>query len=83
MDDRQIDRTIALAWSDRVSFEEIRKETGLAETEVISLMRRELKPASFRRWRKRVSGRGTKHRERWKALRKGPKSWDDDTGTDE
>lgn len=71
MDEKQIDRTIALAWADRVSFEEIRKETGLVESEVIAVMRRELKPSSFRRWRKRVSGRGTKHRKRWKASRKG------------
>ncbi len=53
---------IRLAWHDRTSFEEIAKRTGLVESEVIGIMRRELKPSSFRLWRKRVSGRVTKHR---------------------
>ncbi len=53
---------IRLAWHDRTSFEEIKKRSGLSESEVIDLMRQELKPASFRLWRKRVTGRITKHR---------------------
>ena len=53
---------IRLAWEDRTTFEEIEKRTGLTEREVIAVMRRELKPSSFRMWRKRVSGRVTKHR---------------------
>ena len=53
---------IRLAWEDRTTFEEIHKRTGLVEREVITIMRRELKPSSFRVWRKRVSGRVTKHR---------------------
>ena len=55
------DRIIYLAWQDRITFEEIKKETGLSEAEVIKVMRRSLKPSSFRLWRKRVSGRTTKH----------------------
>ena len=53
---------IRLAWEDRTTFEEIEERTGLTEREVIAVMRRELKPSSFRMWRKRVSGRVTKHR---------------------
>ena len=53
---------IALAWSDDVSFDAITDQTGLSETDVIVLMRRKLKPASFRLWRRRVSGRRSKHR---------------------
>jgi uncharacterized protein (TIGR03643 family) len=53
---------IRLAWEDRTTFEEIEERTGLTEKEVITVMRRELKPSSFRLWRKRVSGRVTKHR---------------------
>ena len=34
---------------------------GLKENEVRALMRRHLKPGSFRRWRARVKGRSTKH----------------------
>lgn len=58
----QISLLIRLAWHDRTSFEEIKERTGLSENEVISIMRRELKPSSFRMWRKRVGGRVTKHR---------------------
>jgi uncharacterized protein (TIGR03643 family) len=53
---------IRLAWEDRTTFEEIRERTGCTEAQVIAIMRRELKPSSFRMWRKRVSGRITKHR---------------------
>jgi uncharacterized protein (TIGR03643 family) len=53
---------IRLAWEDRTSFEEIYERTGLMEKQVIEVMRRELKPSSFRMWRRRVSGRVTKHR---------------------
>ena len=59
---------IRLAWEDRTTFEEIKTRTGLVESQVIEIMRRELKPSSFRLWRKRVSGRVTKHRrllEQW------------------
>lgn len=53
---------IRLAWEDRTSFEEIKERTGFTEKQVIDLMRRTLKPSSFRMWRKRVAGRVTKHR---------------------
>lgn len=43
---------VRLAWEDRTSFEEIKERTGLVESQVIDLMRRELKPSSFRCWRK-------------------------------
>lgn len=58
----QISAIIRFAWEDRTSFEEIKERTGLVEREVIEVMRREFKPSSFRLWRKRVSGRITKHR---------------------
>jgi uncharacterized protein (TIGR03643 family) len=58
----QISLVIRLAWEDRTTFEEIKTRTGLAEHEVIDIMRRELKPSSFAMWRKRVAGRITKHR---------------------
>ena len=56
-----IDRIIEMAWEDRTTFDAILETFGLNESEVISLMRRSLKPSSFRLWRKRVSGRKTKH----------------------
>ena len=53
---------ISMTWSDMISFEEIFKKTGLKESEVIKIMRKELSPNSFKNWRKRVSGRKAKHR---------------------
>ena len=62
---------IRMAWEDRTSFEEIRRKTGFVEAEIIKLMRRELKPSSFRLWRKRVSGRKTKHEKRFRQWQRG------------
>ena len=56
-----IDRIIEMAWEDRTSFEAIQHQFGLSEKDVIALMRKEMKSSSFRMWRKRVSGRKTKH----------------------
>ena len=53
---------IGMAWSDKISFDEIKKKTGLVEKEVISIMRKTLKKNSYILWRKRVRGRPTKHR---------------------
>lgn len=52
---------VELAWADDVSFDVIKKQTGFSEAEVIRVMRASLKPSSFRLWRKRVSGRNSKH----------------------
>lgn len=57
----EIDRIIMMAWEDRTSFDAIRSQFGLSPGDVIKLMRRELKPGSFRLWRQRTSGRATKH----------------------
>ncbi|MEM9733059.1 MAG: TIGR03643 family protein [Pseudomonadota bacterium] len=52
---------IELAWCDDTSFDSIEAQTGMSEKEVIALMRREMKPKSFKMWRKRVTGRAAKH----------------------
>lgn len=58
-----IDRVIEMAWEDRTPFEAIELQFGLTESEVIRLMRSELKKTSFNLWRKRVnSGVSQKHR---------------------
>ncbi|NVD08745.1 TIGR03643 family protein [Vibrio sp. JPW-9-11-11] len=54
-------RIIEMAWEDRTPFEAIETQFGLSEQQVIRLMRQSLKPSSFKLWRKRVSGRATKH----------------------
>lgn len=60
----EVDRIIEMAWEDRTPFEAIRHQFGLGEPEVRALMRKEMRPSSFRMWRKRVQGRTTKHRQR-------------------
>jgi uncharacterized protein (TIGR03643 family) len=56
-----IDRIIQMAWEDRTSFDAIQTQFALNESEVIKLMRAQLKRSSFEMWRKRVTGRKTKH----------------------
>ena len=58
----QTDRIIEMAWEDKTPFEAIEFQFKISESEVIELMRAELKPSSFRLWRKRVnSGISQKH----------------------
>lgn len=60
-----IDRIIEMAWEDRTPFEAIKMQFGFTESDVINLMRRELKRGSFNLWRKRVhSGISQKHAEK-------------------
>ena len=61
MSEGSISRIVEMAWEDRTAFEAIEAQFGLNESAVIYLMRRHLKPSSFRMWRVRVSGRRTKH----------------------
>ena len=61
------DEVIGMAWRDKISFDEIKKKTGLNEKEVIKLMRKKLKKKSYILWRKRVRGRVTKHRKLFKS----------------
>ncbi len=56
-----IDRIIEMCWEDRTPFEAIEYQFGLNEEDAIKIMRQNLKPKSFKVWRKRVSGRNTKH----------------------
>ena len=59
MDIRKTDRIIEMAWEDRTTFDAIKSQFGIDE--VIKIMRKNLKQSSFKLWRKRVSGRDTKH----------------------
>jgi len=54
-------RIVEMAWEDRTPFEAIKLQFGLNESLVIKIMRSRLKQKSFKSWRKRVSGRATKH----------------------
>ena len=58
------------AWTNRITFKEIEKKTGKTESEVIKIMRRSVKPVSFRLWRKRVNQKSIKHRKKFEYSRK-------------
>ena len=56
-----ISRIIEMAWEDRTTFDAIDSVYGLKEQKVKELMRSNLKPSTYKLWRKRVYGRKTKH----------------------
>ncbi len=55
-------RIIEMAWEDRTPFDAIEKLYGFTESDVIKLMRTNLKPKTFKNWRERVSGNQHKHK---------------------
>lgn len=62
MESKDIDRIIEMAWEDRTPFEAIEIQFGISESQVIALMRKELKRSSFNLWRARVhQGVSSKH----------------------
>jgi len=61
LSERAIDRIIEMAWEDRTTFDAIKFQFELTEQDVITLMRTQMKPKSFKLWRQRVQGRKTKH----------------------
>lgn len=66
LSEQEIDRIIEMAWEDRTPFDAIKAQFGCPESEVIKIMRNELKRSSFNRWRKRVnSGPSQKHQKKY------------------
>ena len=65
-----IDWVIWAARADRITFEEIKEKTGNSESDVIKIMRKNLKSSAFRLWRKRVHNTSIKHRKKFKLDRK-------------
>lgn len=62
MEPKDIDRIIEMAWEDRTSFEAIEIQFGISESQLVAIMRKELKRSSFNLWRTRVhSGVSQKH----------------------
>ena len=61
MDKDSLNRIIEMAWEDRTPFDIIYKEFNITQNDLERLMRNNLKPSSFKLWRKRVSGKKTKH----------------------
>ncbi len=60
MSDAVISEVIEMALSDHVSFTTITAQTGLSADAVKALMRSNLKPGSYRAWRKRVKDFGSR-----------------------
>ena len=54
LNSNQISEIIGLAWCDKTSFEMIKDQTNLSSDQVKKLMKRELKPGSYKAWRIRV-----------------------------
>ena len=60
LSDAAISEVIEMALSDHVSFATITAQTGLSADAVKAVMRSNLKPGSYRAWRKRVKDFGTR-----------------------
>ena len=54
-------RLIEMAWEDRTPFEAILKTYQLDEPSLMRIMQEQLKPSSYRLWRKRVKEKSSKH----------------------
>jgi uncharacterized protein (TIGR03643 family) len=57
----EVDRVIEMAGEDRTPFEAIAFQFNLSEKQVIQLMKSEMTERNWKKWRKRVQGRKTKH----------------------
>jgi len=58
LDPTTLSEIIEMALSDHVSFDQIRALHGVSADEVKALMRQNLKPGSYRAWRRRVRAFG-------------------------
>ena len=59
-EDYDINEVIEMALSDHTSFQQIEALFGLKESDVTRLMRKNLKPGSYRAWRRRVRAFSTR-----------------------
>ena len=59
-----LNRLIEMGWQDRITFDTIYQQYGLTENQLKKKMRRLLSKKGYERWRKRVSGRKTKHQQK-------------------
>jgi uncharacterized protein (TIGR03643 family) len=54
LENMNVNGLIEMAWSDEATFSDIEREFGIKEPEVKRIMQSNLKPGSYRLWRKRV-----------------------------
>jgi uncharacterized protein (TIGR03643 family) len=57
-------RIVEMAWQDRTHFDVIERQYGLGENEIKKIMRKLISAKAYKRWRRRVQGRKTKHKQR-------------------
>ena len=69
-DKNSISWIIWAAWADRITFEDIKEQTGKSESEVIKIMRKNLSESLFKLWRKRTHKQSIKHRKKFENSRK-------------
>jgi uncharacterized protein (TIGR03643 family) len=69
-DKNSISWIIWAAWADRITFEDIKEQTGKSESDVIKIMRKNLSESSFKLWRKRTHNQSIKHRKKFENSRK-------------
>ena len=69
-DKNSISWIIWAAWADRITFEDIKEQTGKSESEVIKIMRKNLSESSFKLWRRRTHNQSIKHRKKFENSRK-------------
>ena len=55
-------RIIEMAWQDRITFEAIEVNFGINESQVMRIMKQNLKTSSYRMWRKRVKQKSFKNK---------------------
>ncbi len=61
MNEEEKQRLLEMAWQDRTHFDVIHKQLGLNENQVKKIMRKLISSKAYKRWRKRVQRRKTKH----------------------
>ncbi len=61
-EESDLNRLIEMAWQDRTTFDTIYELYGLTENQVKNKMRDLISKSAYKRWRKRVQGRTTKHK---------------------
>ncbi|MCV6608556.1 MAG: TIGR03643 family protein [Campylobacterales bacterium] len=59
--EKDLNRLIEMAWQDRTHFDVIEKTFNLTENQLKKKMRKLISKKAYKRWRKRVLGRKTKH----------------------
>ena len=70
MDKDSLNRIIEMAWEDRTPFDIIYKEFNITQNDLERLMRNNLKPSSFKLWRKRVHTKSIKNRKLFSETRR-------------